>query len=146
MSDVPAAPKQKWRFRVRRVADGSELIGPVLELPFRPVTLPAPKWAVDDNPHDALVPLVVEVAGFDGRSVRFVIEEEDGAGGWKVREVVLAKLEGGKATAQVHLSHPDGQAEPDLTPDPIPDGSTPPPPLDPKWYEGHAIRARAELI
>ena len=146
MSDLPEPPKQKWRFRVRRVADGSELIGPVLELPFRAVALPAPVWAEDDNPNDALVPLVAEVAGFDGRTVRFLIEEEDGQGGWKLREVAHATLEGGKATAQVHLSHPQGVAEPDFTPDPIPDGSTPPPPLDPKWYEGHAVRARAELL
>ena len=139
-------PKQKWRFRARRVADGSELIAPVLELPFRPVALPAPKWPADDNPNDSTVPLVAEIAGFDGRKVRFLVEEEDGQGGWKLRQVVHAPLEGGKATAQVHLTHPQGEAEPDLTPEPHPEPGAPDKPLDPQWYQSHGVRARAELI
>lgn len=143
-ADLLEPPKQKWRFKVRRVSDGTEIVGPVLERFADPVKLPAPAWGKDDNPNDAEVPLEVRVQGHDGRTVRFIVEEEDGQGGWRALQISTAPLQDGVATIQVKLAHPE--AEPDLTPDPLPEAGAEPPPFDAKKFEPHAVRARAELI
>ena len=46
----------------------------------------------------------------------------------------------------IKLGHPLGGGEPDLTPDPEPVDGAEPPPIDPKWFEHHAVRAKAELL
>lgn len=96
----------RFRFRVRRVSDGSELIGPVLELPQGLGRLGTPAFLSEGLGHGDWVEVLVAAPGLDGRKVRFKLEARTGEQ-FVPYEEAIGEVARGWATAKFQLQHPE---------------------------------------
>jgi len=109
----------KYRVRVRS-ADGQERISDVFSIvsPTVALALGQPQWSGGQFGHGEKATLQVSGKDLDGRTIKFVIEHQNGAN-WEPFEEVTAVMKNGTASADIDLHHPAvkaGAAPEDVSP------------------------------
>lgn len=102
-------PLERWRFKVRRKSDGTEITGPVLAIPKGWGRLGTPHFHSGDVGHGDWAWMIVPAPGLEGKKVKFRVQcrEKDGGGKWQPFEEAVAPVESGEARAMVRLRHPE---------------------------------------
>ena len=110
-ADAPAPPMDKFRFRVQRVKDGSELIAPVLAIPRGMGRVGDPFFVNHGFAHGEWAEVMVAAQGLDGKKVCFKLNAKTD-GDFQPYEEAVGEVVKGWATAKFKLQHPDTKGQP----------------------------------